>query len=139
MLTATPILLSVGIFLQKLYICNNIAFLLRLKRNHKTILTAFLLTLYAFIATPVSYWHHHKSTCEKDNTEHHSNIIKKSIANSEANCKICSHHYSVSANDAITVYFSPVTFITTISDFNLLKKVANHGYRQSNKGPPVDA
>jgi transcription elongation factor Elf1 len=109
---------------------------LKLKSHHKTILAASLLVLYAFIATPVSYWHHHKSTCEDNGTEQHSQVVKKSQSVVDANCKICSHHYSASINDASTVYFSPITIHSTFSDFYTVKKIANPGYGQSNKGPP---
>jgi transcription elongation factor Elf1 len=109
---------------------------LKLKRNHKIFVAAFLLALYAFIATPVSYWHHHKSTCVDDGTEQHSQVIKKNQSVDDANCKICSHHYSASINDAITIYFSPITIYSTFSDFYTVKKMANPGYGQSNKGPP---
>lgn len=98
-----------------------------------------MLVLYAFIATPVSYWHHHKNTWGKNNTEQHSQVAKKSNLVTDANCKICSHHYSVSADDAITVYFYPINFLNTFSDFYTLKRIANPGYGQSNKGPPVVA
>ena len=97
------------------------------------------MVLYAFIATPVSYWHHHKSFCEKNNTKQSSQIAEESNEAVDANCKICSHHYSVSANDAITYYFSPINFINTFSDFYILKRIANPGYGQSNKGPPAVA
>jgi hypothetical protein len=112
---------------------------LKFKRSHKTIVAAFLLALYAFTATPVSYWHHHKSACETSNTDQHSEGVKKHNVTTDANCKICSHHYSVFANDAITVYFSPITLFNTVNDFGFLKKIANPGYGQSNKSPPAVA
>jgi hypothetical protein len=109
---------------------------LKLKRNHKTILATFLLVLYAFIATPVSYWHHHKSTCQDDSTAQHSKVVKISQLEVDENCEICSHDYSASINDASAVYFYHITIHTTFSDFYTVKKIANPGYGQSNKGPP---
>ncbi len=112
---------------------------LKLKSNHKTIVTACLLALYAFIATPVTFWHHHKSNCDRKDAGQHEQGVKESDKAVDANCKICSHHYSVAVNDAVTAYFSPLTFFNTVSDFYILKKIANPGYGQSNKGPPVIA
>ena len=112
---------------------------MRIKGKYKTIIAAILLVLYAFTATPVSYWHHHKSICEKNNTKQHSQVVEGSNGVVDANCKICSHHYSIALNDAITVYISPITFFNKGSDFHLIKKITNPGYGQSNKGPPSAA
>ena len=107
-----------------------------LKRTHKTILATLLFSLYAFIATPFSYWHYHKSDVSKYETEQYAKNIKATNASADSNCKICSHHYSVISNDAITVYFTPVFFFNRHIDFSVLDKITNPGYSHSNKGPP---
>jgi hypothetical protein len=111
---------------------------LKLKRNYRPLAAAFLLALYAFMATPVSFWHHHQNNTRKQHTE-------QNVAAGEENtvvgitCKICSHHYSVAANDAVTVYFAPVTFFNFFSDCYLLTHPTCPHYCQYNKGPPASA
>lgn len=113
---------------------------MKLIKKHKKIITAFLLALYAFTATPVSYWHHHKSTFEKNIvTKQHSQVVEESNVAVDDNCKICSHHYSIALNDASTVYFSPIHFFNRVIDLSSLKKIANPGNGQSNRGPPSAA
>ena len=110
---------------------------MKLKRKYNNIIAALMLALYAFVTTPVSYWHHHKNNCDKNKTERHSQIVKKSTTAIDANCKICSHDYSVSNNDAITIYFSTLSFFTSYSIFFQINNITNPGYSQSNKGPPA--
>lgn len=110
---------------------------LKLVRNHKTAFAALLMALYVFTVTPVSYWHRHESNCNKYNAEQYADNVKKITASADINCKICSHHYSVIANDAISVYSSPVGFFNVYVDHCVLKKITNPGYCQSNKGPPA--
>jgi hypothetical protein len=114
---------------------------LTIKRRYKTYISAFLLALYAFIATPVQFWHHHAYPVSSttSNSKEKTSVTKSPANIFDSNCKICSHHYSVAANDAVTVYFSPIIFFNTLSVFYLLKKIANPGYGQSNKGPPAIA
>jgi len=111
---------------------------LRLNKKYKTIIAALMLVLYAFIAIPVSYWHHHNSANSSSSIKQHQQTIEKTSVNSaDANCKICSHHYSVANNDAITVYVSPESFFTSYNTFFYINNITNPGYSQSNKGPPA--
>jgi hypothetical protein len=110
--------------------------LLKLKKNYTNLLTAFLLILYAFIATPVSLWHHHKSACDKNYPEEHALVVKEFKVSVEAKCIICIHHYSVALNDASIIYFSPVVLFNSVAHFDFLKKIAATRYAQYNKGPP---
>lgn len=95
-----------------------------------------LLALYAFIAAPVSLWHQHNGTSKKFSNEQNIQSVKKAIASTDANCKICGHHYAAADNDAITTYSFPVSFLNSYSDFGVLQHITNPGYSQSNKGPP---
>ena len=113
--------------------------LLRLKTNHKTIITAYLLTLYAFIATPVSYWHHHNSNCDNNETELHLQMVKKTPFATNDNCKICAHPYSIANNDAITIYFLSINHFTSCDTFLQINDITNLGYSRTNKGPPAIA
>jgi len=103
--------------------------------RHRKLLTALLLALYAFIATPVSLWHHHKVQSPISSSE--QKISKATIANdSDANCSICQHQYASSNNDAI--FFSlnaikPTKSFTTFYSFPFLPSIA---YSKQNKGPP---
>jgi predicted glycosyltransferase involved in capsule biosynthesis len=97
------------------------------------------LALYAFIATPVSYWHHHKNNCDKNETEQQLQIVKKASFATNDHCKICAHHYSIANNDAITIYFLSVNHFTSCDTFFQINAMTNPGYSQSNKGPPAIA
>jgi hypothetical protein len=114
---------------------------LTIKKRYKTYISAVLLALYAFIATPVQIWHHHAYTASSasSNSKKETSVTESTAKHFDSNCKICSHDYSVSANDAVTVCFSPITFFNTFSDFYIFNKIANPDYGQSNKGPPAVA
>ncbi len=99
--------------------------------------TAFLLALYAFIATPVSYWHHHQTNGEQSVIEQHSQKVSNSTVENEANCKICSQHYSESVNDAIIIDIPPFQYRSRHRECDLLKILPDPGYNLSNKGPPI--
>jgi hypothetical protein len=107
--------------------------------RNKVIVATFFLALYAFIATPISFWHFHKADGNKADKEQQSSVAKKSTTVNEAKCKICDHHYSVGLNDAITVYFSPIKFYNHFFDFYRANKIASPSYGKSNKGPPAVA
>lgn len=96
-----------------------------------------MLALYAFIATPVPYWHHHNfensSTSKK---QHKQSIEKSSLISIDANCMICSHHYSVFNDDAVKLLISPNKQLSSFNGFFFIKDIPNPGYSQSNKGPP---
>jgi hypothetical protein len=110
---------------------------LKLDQNYTTATAALLLALYIFIATPISYWHQHSGSCgNNNNSKQNSLVIKISGSNEVVNCKICSHHYSASANDAIIVDLFPDVYTIQHREFYLLKSPSNSGYIQSNKGPP---
>lgn len=119
------------------YICNLIAIKLNLNKKYKIILAAFLLGLYAFIVTPVSYWHQHNfSNSGTSKKQYQETIAKSSVMGTDANCKICSHHYSVSDDDAVALLISPTEQLSALNGFFFTKDVPNPGYCQSNKGPP---
>ncbi len=106
-------------------------------KNHKTIVAAFLLALYAFMVTPVSYWHQHSIDSRAYAGEKQSNQVKNVSAAVDENCKICAHHYSVAANDAIIISFSPWMAFISYDDCYFQQRITNPGYNQSNKGPPA--
>jgi hypothetical protein len=106
-----------------------------LNRSHKKILTAFVLALYVFIATPVSLWHHHKaqspvaSSIEK--------ILKATTTNSsDTDCPICQHHYSTFTDDAITYSQSPIKQIRSFNTYYYSQHLPSPAFSKPNKGPP---
>jgi hypothetical protein len=109
---------------------------LRFSKSHKNFLASLLLVLYAFIATPVSYWHHHTSLSYNKNAGKTSFSVNVANASGDFDCEICSHHYLDAGNHAIAAFFTPPLFIKTVNSFYLLKKLPISVYRQFNKGPP---
>jgi hypothetical protein len=104
-------------------------------RRYKRILTAFVLALYVFIATPVSLWHHNEaqstfaSSVEK--------IIKATTTNSsDADCPICQHHYSTFTDDAIAYIQSPIKQIRSSNTFYSTQFLPCPAFSKPNKGPP---
>jgi len=110
---------------------------LNLKRKYKTIIAVLMLALYAFIATPVSYWHHHNfenSSTSKNQPQ--QTIEKSSVINTDANCKICAHQYSAFNDDAVKPLISSAKQLLLLNGIFFIKDIPNPGYTQSNKGPP---
>ena len=76
--------------------------LMNLRATHKRLISAFLISLYAFIVTPTQWWHHHETFLSGSTTI----IVKKSehpssLENATGiNCKICSHHFSIFEQDS---------------------------------------
>src|ERR1044072_4754755 len=89
------------------YFCNNITKYLTVLKTYKVLLGAFLLALYAFVATPVQYWHHHKIHAAKQT--HHQNsqydlLLQDDGSQQDANCPVCSHKYSTYSEIAIIAF-----------------------------------
>ena len=110
-----------------------------LSKKYKIITTAFMLALYAFIATPVSYWHQHKKYDTSKAQIEQKIYAKASKTVVDANCKICSHHYAVSNNDAVVLVIPAIKKGSSLIGFCLTKNILNPGYSHSNKGPPAFA
>lgn len=109
---------------------------LKLLRRYKNILTALLLALYTFIATPVSLWHHHKA--DSSVLSSNEKAIKATTKNGvEVNCTVCQHHYSVFDNDAITYFQNLVRPIQSFNTFYSFSCLPITAYSKLNKGPPA--
>jgi len=111
-------------------------------KKYKNIFGIFLMALYVFIATPVSYWHQHSSSFTprplSQSKKDSSSFSSKASDNNEVeeNCSICSHHYSTFVDDAsfsFTLYY--VSFASPeacyIQPFH-----TEPNLHYSNKGPP---
>jgi hypothetical protein len=104
-------------------------------RRHKRILTAFVLALYVFIATPVSLWHHHKAQSPVASSV--EKIIKAITNNSsDSDCPICHHHYSTFTDDAIAYSQSPIKQIRSSITFYSFFLLPSSAFSKPNKGPP---
>jgi hypothetical protein len=110
--------------------------------TYKQILAIALLAVYAFIATPIQYWHHHHKTSSSKSTSSLEDQKEIRASNSSINynsddCQICSHQYSVYANTEISLLAG-----TNQNDF--IRKgpyqftiPLSSCYLSINKGPPA--
>jgi hypothetical protein len=95
--------------------------------------------VYAFIATPVQFWHHHKSPasiCISD-TKEEKTISKSTGKTVEMNCQICSHHYSVYTGGTPTVFEIAVTVAVANESFSLQSIPAAPFFHFAGRGPPT--
>jgi len=107
-------------------------------RRYKKILTAVLLALYVFIATPVSLWHHHKADSSVLLSQ--EKAIKATTKNViEVNCAVCQHHYSSFDNDAIAYFPNLIRPIQSFNTFYSFYLLPNPAFSKPNKGPPFTA
>ncbi len=102
-------------------------------------ISATLLALYIFIATPVQFWHHHCfNTSSSTSKTKEAKKLSSSVSNNiDSNCAICSHHYSVYTELEMLVNEEP-TF-----EFSLLISTPRYSYltisplRILDRGPPA--
>lgn len=100
------------------------------------------MALYAFVATPVQFWHHHnyaaQTTVSGSSEKKEATSLSKSTGKSvEGNCQICSHQYST-YNDGSTVIFAAPVFIANAKEgfyFRVISSVPL--FNLANKGPPA--
>jgi hypothetical protein len=113
-------------------------------RKYKTIITAVFLTVYAFIATPVQLWHHHDYKVNTDSVKSAKEKCELTVFTSveqptDANCKVCSHHYSMYHHDAtIELEISPL-ILTLKTGCYFFSIPSASLLNSSNKGPPSAA
>ena len=67
--------------------------------TYRIIAGVFFLMLYSFIALPVQFWHHHSynnyQSFKKSKESSGKKIVIADGENSKADCKICSHQFSI--------------------------------------------
>ena len=115
---------------------------LNIIRKHKTFITAVLLAVYAFIATPVQLWHHHNyktnTVSEKSSKEKQSASFSKfSQQVVDANCQICSHHYSIFIDAEIVRLEAPFIVAQSVEQYYVFSIPTSPFLHFSNKGPPA--
>lgn len=99
------------------------------------------MALYSFVATPVSFWHHHiypdtvaSALSDKKET---SSFSKSTSRFSEANCEICSHQYST-YNDGTFVLFAAPFFNNKVPEVFYYSSIPSAPLlAYFNKGPPA--
>ena len=108
-----------------------------LKGKYKTVVAVFMLALYAFIATPVSLWHHHKLNTTIVSKEQKLQAVQQNSKNiCVENCPVCSHQYAVFTNAGATPKFSPISLLQAFKPFYLLQNIESPCFDKTNKGPP---
>jgi len=115
---------------------------LNLIRKYKTFITAILLAVYAFIATPVQLWHQHNyatiTVSQKLSTEKQSTSFSKfSQQVDDANCQICSYHYSIFIDAEVVRLETPFIASQSIEQYYVFSIPSSPFLRFSNKGPPA--
>jgi hypothetical protein len=97
--------------------------------------------MYAFIATPVQLWHQHgfetitltdKSSKKKESTSF-SNYTQQA---DEANCQICSHHYSIFSDVKFVRLKKPFIVSQPLEQFYVFSIPTSLIQQSSNRGPP---
>jgi hypothetical protein len=106
---------------------------LKLRKTYKKWASALLLLLYLFVVTPTNYWHKH-SSFKKQTTKEAS--CQKSAASDEADCKVCTHHYATSINNANFCQLNPTYWQIVYSHFNKYTLIEEPILSSFNKGPP---
>lgn len=126
------------------YICNNSANIkLTATSTYKRYIAAILLALYAFAATPIQLWHHHKNNTTETNLvtfsddAKHDTVSKSSDSSSEKGCSICSHKYSASNDDAVFPFESSIILTAAKNGFHRAQVISTPSIFLPNKGPPA--
>ncbi|HEY8897104.1 MAG TPA: hypothetical protein VIM79_19910 [Niastella sp.] len=109
-------------------------------RTYKVLSGVFLLALYAFVATPVQYWHHHTihAAIQKETqNSRHDQLLQNNGSQQDANCLVCSHKYS-SYSEISIIAFEPCAHIAEDQlDPYLVSAVTPPSFLFFNKGPPA--
>jgi hypothetical protein len=115
--------------------------LLKLKK-YKFIFSIFLMSLYVFIATPVSFWHQHagfEKRIQNKSTGKAIASFKLNPANqsdTDGDCSVCSHQYSAFIDDAVLSFTLIPSSLNTPEGCHILSFHDIPSIPQFNKGPP---
>lgn len=101
------------------------------------------MTLYAFVATPVQFWHHHNyantAACGSPDKKETTSFSKSTGKSVEGNCQICSHQYSTYSDATAAIFAAPVFIATAKEGFHFIDLPSSPLFNISNKGPPAIA
>ncbi|MFT3701278.1 MAG: hypothetical protein QM802_02860 [Agriterribacter sp.] len=113
-----------------------------LTTTYRQYTAAFLLLLYAFIATPVQLWHHHDvaKQFQHDTVKLQPTIKEqKGSIQTDGNCPVCQHQYTVyTHNNSNVLIAAPLAFSMHKGQY-LLKVFTSPCFVYQNKGPPIFA
>jgi len=103
---------------------------------------AFILAVYAFIATPVQLWHHHPPAAReagqaKAPGKGYRFMVQKNTAADD--CPICSHKYSTYTDYTYTPEISSAVSYADIKLSFCSSIILSPSFHFSNKSPPVKA
>lgn len=115
---------------------------LNIIRKYRTFITAVLVALYAFIATPIQLWHNHNyktnTVSEKSSKEKQSASFSKfSQKVADSNCQICSHHYTTFVDVEVLRLQTPFIVSQSIQQYFVFLIPSPPILHFSNKGPPA--
>lgn len=109
-------------------------------KKYKQVTAAFLVALYLFIATPVQFWHHHNDATGTlgtvQNTSDKKGIVKPS-ANTDDNCSICLHEYTIYDNQLHSCNNLPLIVPTSKNGYYHPNAIVKYTFTLQNKGPPT--
>ena len=100
-----------------------------------------MMALYAFVATPIQFWHHHNNTdslaTSKSNKKGTTSFSKDAGVFTEANCQVCTHQYASYCNGLIEIFDSPLFVVAPKNRQYYSSIPLSPIFKFSNKGPPV--
>ncbi|HVU55017.1 MAG TPA: hypothetical protein VHD83_08170 [Puia sp.] len=105
-------------------------------RTYRRCFAAFLLGLYAFIATPVQLWHHHDQQKNSRGPEKYA-TYHVGGGHFDAACKICSHKYSICDGAAPLSPAHHVAGYQAYSSWDTKQPLSRFSTSFFNKGPPA--
>jgi hypothetical protein len=105
-------------------------------------ITALLLAVYAFIATPVQLWHQHDYVATSLSESVSKEIQSPSFSTSaqqvvDASCQVCSHYYSTFIGTEVVRFEAPFVVAPTVEQSYVFAVPSSPFQCFSNKGPPA--
>lgn len=113
-----------------------------LVRKYRQWIAAILLAVYAFIAAPVQWWHHHAPVEQMNGHEKKLHQQFKAIAKAKSSpddCAICAHKYSTYFHYSFIPDIAPFYFHAITQPDRCSSLYSSSPFHFSNKSPPVKA
>jgi hypothetical protein len=113
---------------------------LRFLNKYRHFVSALLLVLYGFVATPVVYWHHHhncKTATKQPGPKQIQGTVLDNIANADTDCPICHHEYAVSEAGAKQITIPPCDAPKAHNGHHHTALAHAFAMPLPNKGPPM--
>jgi hypothetical protein len=107
-------------------------------RKYRTYSSVLLLALYAFILTPVQWWHKHPAKAAIETVQPAGGKFSHPGKELSGKCSICDHQYSICYSDAGEPPVVPLVVGTSSYRFSAAAPPEPMHFSCSNKGPPVN-